>query len=296
MKQKELLASKADNLQPSYVSHTTQTDQADGCKCPNCGTVNDPGAMFCENCGFALRQTLCPHCGAVLEPGTDFCEACGNYVSDDRCSFCSAALTKEDAFCPECGAPREGLECPVCHSLTKFAFCSVCGSAVTDSAQEELQKAWDIPYANKIKTLSDDLEKLWMTKPVQSQREREMREKNNELRNRVLNLLRNDGELSYPEVRVQKPIMEKGKLEDEIFEKMQELQKLLDQMEMPQMETPAQARIISMARKPGVSRLGWRCNYKNALHSSPLGCSCPQMGGKWIVLTSENQGSVQDDK
>lgn len=265
-------------------------------QCPQCGASNDPEAMFCENCGALLRESVCPHCGAPVDPATDLCEACGKYISQDRCSFCSAALTDQDTFCPECGAPRDGIQCPVCHTKSMFAFCPACGTALTDSARAELEKAREIPFLNKMQDLENEIEKLWMTVPAANAKEKRDREKNLDIRSRVLKLLENDGEKLYEQVRESRPIVDEAELEDTIEQKRQELQRLLDKMEMPAQESPAQARIFSMARRPGVSKLGWKCNYKQALHSSPLGCACPQQGGKWIVLNSENMGALKDDK
>ena len=44
--------------------------------CASCGTANDEGAKFCDECGSALR-TGCPNCGAANKPGAKFCSECG---------------------------------------------------------------------------------------------------------------------------------------------------------------------------------------------------------------------------
>jgi class 3 adenylate cyclase/tetratricopeptide (TPR) repeat protein len=44
--------------------------------CANCGTANDEGAKFCNECGSPL-QAGCPNCGAANKPGAKFCNECG---------------------------------------------------------------------------------------------------------------------------------------------------------------------------------------------------------------------------
>ncbi len=44
--------------------------------CANCGTTNDAGAKFCDECGAALSAG-CPSCGATNKPGAKFCKECG---------------------------------------------------------------------------------------------------------------------------------------------------------------------------------------------------------------------------
>jgi len=45
--------------------------------CANCGTTNDPGRRFCEECGAALAAA-CPNCGATdNRPTAKFCGTCG---------------------------------------------------------------------------------------------------------------------------------------------------------------------------------------------------------------------------
>jgi hypothetical protein len=51
-----------------------------------------------------------------------------------------------------------------------------------------------------------------------------------------------------------------------------------------------------MAQKPVGVRLAWKCNYKQALHSSPCGCAKPQMGGQWVILGHNTKQEIKDDK
>ncbi len=101
-------------------------------KCPYCGTINEPDALFCASCGKPLGTVNCPNCGAELDPDADFCEVCHHYIRTDICSFCGSRLSGYEAFCPECGSPRGGIVCPVCHTLNDFSFAKQCGTALTD--------------------------------------------------------------------------------------------------------------------------------------------------------------------
>jgi membrane protease subunit (stomatin/prohibitin family) len=51
-----------------------------GVTCPKCGTVNQPGAKFCNNCGISLEPAgpiTCPKCNTVNPAGSSFCTNCG---------------------------------------------------------------------------------------------------------------------------------------------------------------------------------------------------------------------------
>ena len=262
-------------------------------RCPNCGTVNDVSATFCENCGTALHETTCPYCGVTVAPEADYCENCHKYISPDRCSFCGAPMSQADEFCQECGSPRRGITCPTCHSLSRFGFCEHCGTPLTDRAQLELKKAWDVECAEQVRTLEREIEELWRTKPVTSKQERARRERNEELRERVLRLLRENEDpffADFPASCEPKTAPTSDELQNAIEQKRKALQALLDSMATEPTLNPAVARNQAMARKPHISRLAWRCNWRQALHSSPLACACPQHGGQWIVLNGrENQ-------
>ena len=74
------------------------------------------------------------------------------------------------------------------------------------------------------------------------------------------------------------------------------LSAILDKLAVPACPSPAKARNFAMASKPVGVRLAWVCNYKHAMHSSPCGCAKPQMGGKWVVLGSNSNVEIKDDK
>src|SRR2546428_6615773 len=44
-------------------------------RCPNCQTINPPGAKFCLECGN--RLVVCPNCGTANPPAAKFCIECG---------------------------------------------------------------------------------------------------------------------------------------------------------------------------------------------------------------------------
>lgn len=49
-----------------------------GVACPNCGSLEKPGAKFCSNCGNKLGgKKFCSNCGNEIEPAAKFCEHCG---------------------------------------------------------------------------------------------------------------------------------------------------------------------------------------------------------------------------
>ena len=287
---------RTTNTQGAALLHM-QEDFLGAQRCPKCGTLNDATATFCENCGEALHDICCPNCGAKVEPDADFCENCHSYIGKDRCSFCNAPMSETDEFCMECGAPRKGLICPTCHTLSHFPFCERCGTPLTDTARREREEAWKQPIAEEVRQLERELEELWRTKPVLSKQERAHRERIRELRDRVLKLLHEAGSEAYsgaPVQRQEPTYLFVDELRTQTEQKRMALQALLDKMEMPQMTNPAIARTVSMAQKPHISRLAWRCNYKQALHPSPLACACPQMGGKWIVLGGGEEKLISD--
>ena len=266
-------------------------------RCPNCGTANEPSAIFCENCGQILQDIVCPHCGSPVDPETDFCEHCQNYISNDRCSFCYAPMSESDTYCQQCGQPRTGIVCPTCHSVSHFSFCEHCGTPLTDRARIDLETAWDVPFAQEVRKLEAEVERLWRYRPINTQHQRSKMEQIQEIRNRVIALLREEDIKMYSDAPSTKEIPEshsQNELSSLLDQKCKMLQALLDKMEMPKMNNPALARNHAMATKPHISKLAWRCNYKNALHPSPLACACPQKGGKWVILNGKEENLITD--
>lgn len=275
-----------------------------GIMCHNCGAPNEPGAVYCEQCGALLQDLHCPICGAPLDESVDYCERCHHYIDKNHCSFCHALVSPEDTFCPECGASLSGIECPVCHTLGHFGFCEACGTPLTDSARQTLQEEWaDSALKERIHELEKELERLWLVKPVTSDMQKEKVQAVANLEMRVKELIAKELQKASAETGTPAPapaspapqveVVTEEELQHKLEDTRQTLQALLDSMETTPHQNPAHARNVAMARKPHVSRLAWKCNYKHALHTSPLGCACPQRGGKWVIL--DGNSVVKDD-
>ena len=274
-----------------------QAQMVQGVACPFCGTVNEPTAAFCANCGKPIGMSSCPNCGSEIEPDADFCEACHHYIKKDVCSFCGAQLTGQEAYCPECGNPRGGIVCPTCHTLNDFAFCKQCGTALTDEARNMVAELKKTPEYLELSKLADEFADLNMQLPIVTERDRVHENENARLRQRVLALLAKDKGMpnlvipARPSKR-----MSKEELDARKKEMLDKLSDVLDRMAIPAMPSPAKVRNYAMAQKPLGVRLAWVCNYKHAMHSSPCGCAKPQLGGKWVILGKNNKDEIKDDK
>ena len=262
--------------------------------CIHCGTINEPEALFCENCGESLKEvaTLCPNCGKPLNVEADFCESCKTYVCAHRCSFCGVEISEDDRFCPECGEPREGKDCPICRRRSRFSFCPTCSIPLTEEAARQSELAHQEPEWKQMSALVSELEHLIHVVPIEDSKQAVQNEKNEELCRRVRELLGKKYEEEYTPVTLQ---IDSVSLQEQIAFKRKELQQLLEQTQVQtqENENPVLTRNYIMARKPETTLLGWECNFKHVVHSSPCGCSCPQMGGKWVVLNKDTK--VEDD-
>jgi class 3 adenylate cyclase/tetratricopeptide (TPR) repeat protein len=49
--------------------------------CANCGTQNEAGRRFCDECGAGLAAA-CPNCGQANRPSAKFCGSCGTVLGD----------------------------------------------------------------------------------------------------------------------------------------------------------------------------------------------------------------------
>ena len=58
--------------------------------CANCGTENEAGRRFCDNCGAGLSSG-CPNCGAANRPGARFCADCGQPLAEAPAAGSSTA-------------------------------------------------------------------------------------------------------------------------------------------------------------------------------------------------------------
>ena len=257
--------------------------------CPHCGTGNEFGALFCENCGGTLQSNVCPNCKHPVDSLADYCEHCKTYISKDHCSFCNASISKNDVFCPDCGSSLAGINCPICHTMNQFSYCKICGTPLTTNAQQEQQAVYQGKTWKRMSSLVTELEQLMYIRPIETPIQLERNEQNEELRRRVLSLL----DESYEPTATLRAPMTFESLQEKITHKRKELQALFDKTQVEAQESAVLARNFAMARKPATTLLGWKCNYKHVVHTSPCGCSCPQMGGKWIILNGDTK--VEDD-
>lgn len=269
---------------------------AKGLVCPNCGAMNESEATYCSSCGSTLGSSLCPHCGAEIDADADYCESCHHYIKSDVCSFCGSHMSENDAYCQECGSPRGGIVCPVCHTLNEFSFCKKCGTPLTEeakSAEESLQK--DRNYVELLK-VAEEYSDLDNCIPYATEEDKHREMVNVEFRKRVLSLLQEDEGNANPQImpKVSKR-MDAEELKQLKDYKSMQISMILEKFQVPPMPSSAKARNYAMATKPVGLRLGWVCNYKNALHASPCGCAKPQLGGKWVLLNGKNENMITDD-
>ena len=283
--------------QPMQMAVKMQARQAAGVPCPHCGTVNEPEAQFCASCGAPLHGATCPNCGSDIDEDADFCEVCHHYIRHDVCSFCGAQISEQDGYCPQCGSPRGGIVCPNCHTLNDFSFCKQCGRPLTQEARQLLQKMKQMPEYLELQALAREYNELQMELPYLSERDRIRDVASQKLRERVLMLLAKDAGAENPVI---PPLKQTRKTKEELEQskqrRIEQITELLERMATPPSPSPAKARNYAMAQKPISGRLAWKCNYKNALHSSPCGCAKPQLGGKWVILGHNSNQVIKDDK
>ncbi len=293
--QQELSREKKNEQQVETMRQ--QVQQSAGVACSHCGTLNDAEAQYCMSCGSPLHGIKCPSCGSEIDADSDFCEVCRHYIRRDVCSFCGAPFSDSDGYCPECGSPRGGIVCPNCHSLNDFSFCKQCGLPLTEEARQLLVKVKESPEYRELASLAHEYSDLLMELPYESERDLQRDEDSRLLREHVLRLLAEDlGKSSTDIPTKSREHINKVELEARKKRKMEQLSELLDRMAIPPSSSPAKVRNYAMAQKPMGVRLAWRCNYKQALHSSPCGCAKPQLGGKWVVLGHTSSHEIKDDK
>lgn len=296
-RQEGLTLQKSEPSQPMQMAVQMQARQAAGIPCPRCGTVNEAEAQFCASCGAPLHGAICPNCGSDIDADADFCEVCHHYIRHDVCSFCGAPLSEQDGYCPHCGSPRGGIVCPSCHTLNDFSFCKQCGRPLTNEARQLTKQMKQLPEYIELQALAREYNELQMELPYDSERDRIRDMALQQLRERVLTLLAKDAGAEDPVIpHLKQTRKTKDELEQSKQRKMEQIAELLDRMAAPPSPSPAKVRNYAMAQKPVSGRLAWKCNYKNALHSSPCGCAKPQLGGKWVILGHNSNQELKDDK
>ncbi len=274
-----------------------QQRQAQGKACPFCGTINEPEAMFCAQCGQPLQKTTCPHCGAEMDLDADFCEVCHHYTRKDVCSFCGARMNEMDTYCPVCGSPRGGIVCPTCNTMNTFAFCKKCGTALTEEARLMVKEMQLNPTYQELMEIVRDYAKLENALPYSNERDIVQEQMCQKLRERVLTLLAKDDGVEQPVIPpAESKRMTKEQLDEMKSVKVKMLSSILEKLAVPATASPVKARNFAMATKPQGVRLAWVCNWKHAMHSSPCGCAKPQLGGKWVILGKTSTDEIKDDK
>lgn len=90
-------------------------------------------------------NVTCPYCGASVPSGMELCPECRHPLHTGVCTYCGSAMDAGDRFCPECGGPREGIPCPQCGTLNFRSFCSKCNAPLDELAAEEMERAKSDP-------------------------------------------------------------------------------------------------------------------------------------------------------
>jgi len=76
-------------VQP-YAAYPSPIPQAAAINCPDCGTLNPAGAMFCKGCGREFDKGMgeedtreCPFCAEVIKTKAIKCKHCGSMLDAD---------------------------------------------------------------------------------------------------------------------------------------------------------------------------------------------------------------------
>jgi pSer/pThr/pTyr-binding forkhead associated (FHA) protein len=124
-------------------------------RCSRCGKLNEPEAVFCQDCGTQL---------AVDPNATESIELA-------KCSVCGKANPKDTRFCHVCGVrlqeeaakpdrpAKPQIECPVCGRQTPagFAFCQFCGNRMEGGAAKLAEAVPPTPPAGvRVSTGGDE--------------------------------------------------------------------------------------------------------------------------------------------
>lgn len=128
-------------------------------KCPDCNSLVDDQAIFCDQCGFQLKpkpvktaappaepdvpqenfapprpiqppSRSCPVCGYFNQPGEAYCTNCGSQLSPAQAIVAEAQplVATNSRACPSCGAENPPGE----------TYCQVCGFGLAGTALSPL--------------------------------------------------------------------------------------------------------------------------------------------------------------
>ena len=73
--------------------------------CASCGTQNEAGRRFCDECGAGLAAA-CPTCGEANRPSAKFCGNCGTVLTGDANAAAPAAPVGRTSYGPTTAAER----------------------------------------------------------------------------------------------------------------------------------------------------------------------------------------------
>lgn len=236
------------------------------------------------------------------------------------CSFCGAVLSEEDAFCAVCRNPREGLECPACHTLNFRNFCRHCNTPLNSLAEQAVREARNDPKITEAVALLGELtalEQLLGPRDESKQAPSGLTEEDHSVLaqyrdiisafrqgdcNHVVGETREEerSQVSSPKTvsaqrnNFQIEIADKEEALRKYLLKLDEIQELLSSMTPDASMTPHQQRDYCSARKVEIMtrvqkrvRLGWICHAYGCTHNQPNECSKPYRGGKWIYEERE---------
>ena len=180
--------------------------------------------------------------------------------------------------------------------MNEFAFCKQCGKPLTEDAKMLFERVRMMPEYQQMQAIAEQLSNLDKMVPLSSEAEILHEEANKALRERVLTLLAKDRGEKTPDI----PDLKSKRITEEEYKirknnLAEQLMEALEAMQTRPMESPVEARNYTMAMKPAGLRLAWKCNYKNAIHSSPCGCAKPHLGGRWIILGKNSNSKMVDD-
>lgn len=120
--------------------------------CSYCGRANEPGALFCMDCGKPLSKAAAAQkavptpvpgdasapAPAAMTQAPDLGDAAS--AAELTCPFCNGRIDGTLPYCPHCGrrlsAPGSGPACARCGSTVQpgTRFCATCGSSVSGEA------------------------------------------------------------------------------------------------------------------------------------------------------------------
>ena len=252
----------------------------------------------------------CPNCKQTIEADYELCPYCGNRLHSNHCTFCGAPMDKDDLFCGECGGSVKGIKCPHCGTLSFRSFCPKCNHPVDKIGREEMQKAQNDPFYQRILTLAKHIIEAQESGLQQSDESETLPdeiecllEKYRALQSTSVPTKKSEseGDASLAIKRTRTTIEPQAiKLEasngipTDMTSAIEELNALLKSMVPGPGLTPQMQRNYYSARKVAVyhkskvrEKVGWVCNLCGCQHSSPSECARPELGGNWVYIEKE---------